>query len=100
VPLPHIVYQPNGEPVFSLTKYKNNDGKINGICYFDVELKIPDDARKAVQDAFPGYVFGQFDWTSAESFFSFDIAGELMEGCNPFHVRRKQGYLFGGNNFR
>lgn len=78
VPLPKIVRQGN-EPVFSLTKYVKNQGKVNGMCVFDVELHIPDDARTAVQNTFPDYVFGQFDWVSALSFFSYDVAGELQE---------------------
>jgi hypothetical protein len=78
VPIPHLVYN-NGIPVFSLTKYKKNDGIINGSLVFDVELKVPEEALQAVQQKYPDHVLGQFDWQSITTYFSYDVSGEAME---------------------
>ena len=73
VPAPRLVTQ-GGQPVFSLTKYKTNQGGVSGYCTFDVELYIPDEARAAAEAKLgAGIVWGQFDWVGGDVLFKFDM---------------------------
>ena len=82
VPIPHLVKATNSDvAAFSLTKYKSNKGGINGVCTFDVELYVPQDALNAVKDALQRegkgeYIQGQFDWVSVNTFFKYILNGE------------------------
>lgn len=82
VPVPHLVMATSGDlPVFSMTKYKSNEGKVKGLCTFDVELYVPDDALFAVKQALEAegkgdYVQGQFDWASVNTYFKYVLNNE------------------------
>ncbi|MBZ0110839.1 MAG: hypothetical protein K8J08_00115 [Thermoanaerobaculia bacterium] len=76
VPVPRLVHE-DGNPVFSLVKYKSNEGGISGVCTFDVEVTIPDDARQAAERALGGdIVWGQFDWIGGDCSFIYEVDGE------------------------
>ncbi|WP_163997703.1 hypothetical protein [Pyxidicoccus caerfyrddinensis] len=76
VPVPRLRSQ-NGQPVFSLTRYKTNDGGVSGVCTFEVELYSPGEARAAAERQLGRPVtWGQFTWTGGDTFFSFDLDGE------------------------
>lgn len=79
VPVPRFSYTDTGEPVFSLTSYKQSSDSVTGVCYFDVELAVPPDALKAVKAQYPDYSQGQFDWVVAEGFFNYTGASGKWE---------------------
>lgn len=82
VPVPHLVKATEGDtPVFSLTRYTSNKGDVRGLCTFDVELYVPQDAMNAVKDELArqgkgDYVQGQLDWVSVNTFFKYIMEGE------------------------
>lgn len=82
VPVPHLVMATTGNvPVFSLTKYISNKGDVRGLCTFDVELYVPQDALSAVKQHLDSigkgdYAQGQFDWASVNTFFKYVLNGE------------------------
>jgi hypothetical protein len=89
VPLPHLVMATTGDlPVFSLTKYKSNEGNIKGLCTFDVELYVPKNAYDAVKQYLEArgkgdFVQGQFDWASVNTYFYFALTDQKVINMVP-----------------
>jgi hypothetical protein len=76
VPVPRLRIQ-NGQPVFSLTEYKANAGKMSGTCTFATELYAPEDARRAAKEQIPGIRdWGEFTWVSGDAFFTYEFSGK------------------------
>lgn len=76
VPAPRIVTS-DGIPQFTITKYTKTSGNVAGLCAFDVELFVTEDAKHAVtQKLGADITFGQFDWVAVDTYFEYDIEGE------------------------
>lgn len=91
VPSPRVVMDSGGVPHFAITKYLKNDGKVAGLCAFDVELVVLPDAKQAVAKALPpDNYLGQFTWLAADSYFFYDIAGEVRTAAGT-------GSMYGAN---
>ena len=91
IPSPRIVTGTGGVPQFSITKYLKNDGKMSGLCAFDVELAVMPEAKKAVQNSLPPDNYeGQLTWISADSYFFYDIEGEVRSVAGT-------GSMYGAN---
>lgn len=63
-------------PEFSLLEFDTNQG-VTGTCSFTAELVVTPEALQAVKAALgQGITIGQFDWVSAQAFFTFQVGGE------------------------
>jgi len=77
VPTPRFaISKETDRAMFTLREFKTDEG-ITGNCNFTAELYVGDVERKVVKDNLgENITFGQFDWQSVTTFFTFQVEGE------------------------
>jgi hypothetical protein len=75
VPTPAWATTSDGQARFALVQYDGKNGSISGYCNFSVVLQVPPAQVKALKDAIPGAVLGQFDWETAAAQFTYTVSG-------------------------
>ncbi len=94
VPVPRLRMQ-NGQPAFSLTRYRTSAGGVTGVCTFSVEVYTPEEAKKAAKEQIRGIAgWGQFIWIGGQTFFNFDL--EVDGKQNSMSIESSPS-LFGSN---